>query len=414
MENNPQRPKPDWPSVVVAGAFQTGVVLMRDLRKRGLKVCAFDCVPGQPGFKTIYGKTHLCPNPDIDPAGWMRFMLDLRQQLGGVNPVLIPSADIFVSAIAEHASELAKHFVFCAEAMPVQALLATKKRQYEVAAKFGMPVPRTKFVGSLEEIREFSREASFPCIVKPVHFRDWQKAAANHPLYCEKLTMAASPEELESKYLLAAAINPEMVVQEIIQGPDTAKLVYLSCYGKDGTRLGSALFRQMRTMPMNYGSASIVEPIDDTEAHDLADNFLRNVGYAGICELELKRDTRDGTVKLIEANPRYSVTSDAATYVGVELGWLHYLDLIGQPVVPVGTQRWNVRHIVLSRDFGCIKQYRKAGLLTWGELLKSYRPPVGFFDFDVRDWRVTLDTAIGITKGLLYPAYRMIVPKKKH
>ena len=103
----------------------------------------------------------------------------------------------------------------------------------------------------------------------------------------------------------------------------------------------------------------------------------------------MKRDTRDGIVRLIEANPRYSVTSDAATYAGVELGWLHYLDLIGENVTPVAPLSLNFRHIVLSRDFGCIGQYRRAGLLTWSALLKSYRPPVAFFDFDVRDWRVT-------------------------
>src|SRR5436853_7741083 len=47
---NPVRAEPDWPPVVVGGAFQTGVVLMRDLSRRGLRGYAFDCVPEQPGF----------------------------------------------------------------------------------------------------------------------------------------------------------------------------------------------------------------------------------------------------------------------------------------------------------------------------------------------------------------------------
>ncbi|MDQ1468784.1 MAG: hypothetical protein QOJ99_264, partial [Bryobacterales bacterium] len=37
-----------WPSVVITGAYQTGVVLMRDLARRGLSVCCVDCGPGQP------------------------------------------------------------------------------------------------------------------------------------------------------------------------------------------------------------------------------------------------------------------------------------------------------------------------------------------------------------------------------
>ena len=49
----------------------------------------------------------------------------------------------------------------------------------------------------------------------------------------------------------------------------------------------------------------------------------------------MKRDTRDGRVKLIEANPRLSGGGDAAPYAGVDLCWLHYLDLIGKRVAPV-------------------------------------------------------------------------------
>ena len=40
---------------------------MRNLERRGLRVYGFDCNPSQPGFRSVYGKTYLCPNPDIDP-----------------------------------------------------------------------------------------------------------------------------------------------------------------------------------------------------------------------------------------------------------------------------------------------------------------------------------------------------------
>jgi predicted ATP-grasp superfamily ATP-dependent carboligase len=409
---NAQIPQPDWPPVVVAGAYLTGVVLMRDLVRRGLEVCAVDFNPGQPGFKSVYGTTYLCPNPDDDPAGWLAFMVQLSRKLDA-KPVLMSSADQFVSAIAQHAAELEEHYIFCASAMSVQALLATKRRQYAVAADNGLPVPRTQFVSSRQDIEDFSRVAQFPCLLKPVHFRDWQRVERGHPLYCEKLVLAADPAELLEKYRLAAEINPELVVQEIIEGPDTAKLVYLSCYARDGSRLAGCVVREMRTMPMDFGSATIVEPVDDPEADRASDSFLRGIGYVGICELELKRDTRDGVVRLIEANPRYSVTSDSAAYAGIELGWLHYLDLIGQKVTPVTRSPRGFRHIVLSRDFSCIGEYRRAGLLTWGQLLKSYRPPVAFFDFDLHDWRVTLDVLTGIAKGVLYPVYRFFVPKKQ-
>jgi predicted ATP-grasp superfamily ATP-dependent carboligase len=170
--------------------------------------------------------------------------------------------------------------------------------------------------------------------------------------------------------------------------------------------------RELRTFPIYFGSASVVEPVEDPETDALCDGFLRGIGYSGVCEIELKRDSRDQRVKMIEANPRYSVTADAAPYAGVDLGWLHYLDLIGQPVREVRPTKRDFRHIVLRRDFACFRSYREAGLLSWGELLKSYRPPVGFFDFDLRDWRVTADTVMELAKMVAGPAFRRVFPRR--
>ena len=172
------------------------------------------------------------------------------------------------------------------------------------------------------------------------------------------------------------------------------------------------MVRELRTTPIYFGSASIVEPINDPETHALCDGFFQSIKYEGLCELEVKRDSRDGRVKLIEANPRYSVTADAAPYGGVDLGWLHYLDLIGEPVEPV---EWNGRHfhhIVLMRDVECFRSYLKAGLATWGSLIKSYKS-AEFFDFDLRDWRLSFDTFVYVLKDLLYPAYRRLFPARK-
>ena len=409
---NPARAEPGWPDVLVAGAYQTGIVLMRNLSRRGVKAACVDCTPSQPGFKTVYGKAHLCPHPDDAPAEWAQFMIELAKTYTRP-PVLIPSSDQFVSAIARHAAELDGRYIFLRESMATQDLLATKKRQYDIAGNHGLPTPRTRFITTLEELRTFAAGGRFPYLLKPVHFREWSRFPQGHPLLDKKVVVVQTPEELEATFRLAEEVTSEMVAQEIIEGPDTAKMVYLSCYSQHGERLAGCVFQQVRTTPIYFGSASIVAPIDDPDTDRMCDRFLRSVNYGGLCELELKRDTRDGVVKLIEANPRYSITSDAAPYIGLDIGWLHYLDLIGQPVKPVtALPRWNFRHIVLRRDFMSFRSYLSEGLMTWRGWLWSYRPPVAFFDFDPRDWRVTWDTCVELVKTLLAPAYRRLRPKK--
>jgi predicted ATP-grasp superfamily ATP-dependent carboligase len=172
------------------------------------------------------------------------------------------------------------------------------------------------------------------------------------------------------------------------------------------------MVRQVRTAPIYFGSASVVEPVEEPEVDAACDAFLRKIGYVGLCEIELKRDSRDGKVRMIEANPRYSVTADASVYAGVDLGWLHYLDLIGKDVIPVAPSTRNFRHIVLERDFATIRDYRREKLLTWSELFRSYRSPVAFFDWDLRDWRVTAANAVKLAKILAKPLYRRFFPKR--
>ena len=91
-------------------------------------------------------------------------------------------------------------------------------------------------------------------------------------------------------------------------------------------------------------------------------------------------------------------------YLGLDLGWLHYLDLIGADVSPVEPRMSDFRHIVLMRDFATFRSYLRAGLLTWKDLAHSYRRPVAFFDFDLHDWRVTAGNVFALGK-LLVKAY---------
>jgi D-aspartate ligase len=109
----------------------------------------------------------------------------------------------------------------------------------------------------------------------------------------------------------------------------------------------------------------------------------------------------------------YTLTSDAAPYAGVDLGWAHYLDLIGRDVTPVAPDGRDFRHIVPLRDFVSMRGYLRAGQETWRSLLRSYRPPVVFLGLDLRDWRVSAGTLAGVARIIAGPALRRIFPGRK-
>lgn len=395
----PSKAQPDWPAAVIAGASRTGELGMRSLYRRGVRVTCFDLDRVVAGFRSPYGRAHACPNPDVFPKAWVQFMLELADEMGD-RPVLISSADQFVSAIAEHEEVLRTRYRI-SPAAHLHGLLATKEKQYTLASEHGLPLPRTRIVADDADLEAFLAEASFPCVLKPLHFREWQLLPLKHPLADKKVVIATTPRELTDWWRIASRVGSQAIVQEIIQGPDTDKRVYLSCYDSRGRRVGNALFRELRCFPAGFGPASVSEPVDDRETDAICDEFLRRIGYSGICEIEMKRDARDGKVKLIEANPRLSGGGDAAPHAGVDLCWLHYLDLMGAELDAVTPLERDFRHVVLRADAPAIFANLRAGLISWRDVFAAYKPPLAFYDLDARDWLGSLATIYRVTRSIV-------------
>jgi predicted ATP-grasp superfamily ATP-dependent carboligase len=388
------------PPAVVASVFQTGLNLMRDLERKGIQVIAVDCNSENPGFRSKYGRSFLCPNPDNAPDEWVSFMTSLSAAIGE-KPVLIAASDLFVSAIGRHAQILSEHFIFSETGCVLQAELATKEKQYALAREYGLPSPRSAYIRSEKELEEFCDRARFPVLLKPRHHREWEALPSNHPFRGSKTVSAKTQEELIANYASVCAVVPEAVTQEEIVGPDSAKYCYLSVYARDGSRLGFCVVHELRAYPLMYGCATIVEPVIDEEIERVCNHFLSSLGYIGLCEIEVKRDTRDGRLLLIEVNPRFSGTGDCASYTGVETGFIHYLDLIGQTPSPVVATRYGFRHMMMCAELAAFPKYLQAGLINWREWIRSLNYPMEYFDFDLSDFSIARVTAVKSARALL-------------
>lgn len=331
-------------------------------------------------------------------------MMELSEEIGEP-AILIPSSDKYVTAMAKFQDSLKDSFRL-SPGLRTQGLLADKQTQYKLAMEHGMPMPVTGMVGNIEEISALGEKLEFPCVIKPWHFREWERLPAGHPLLNQKVSVLQSKEELVRCYESVSDVTPDVIVQEVIEGPDTNKRVYLSCYNNKSERIANAMFRELRCVPIGFGPASVSEPVQDDEADRICDEFLQRIGYVGICEIEVKRDSRDGNIKLIEANPRLSGGGDAAPYAGVDLVWIHYQDMIGMSVDPVTPSKRHFKHIVFREEATAIPVYMRAGLLSWRALARSYKPPLAFFDIDLRDWRVTLETILVFLRTIVINIFR--------
>jgi D-aspartate ligase len=403
-----RRDRAHSPPAVIASVFQTGLNLIRDLEQKGIRTIGIDCNASNPGFRSRYGKSFLCPNPDLEPEQWLAYMLSLAGSMGE-KPVLIAASDIFVTAIGRYAQQLGPHFIFSERGSQLQAKLGTKETQYALAAQYGLPSPRAAYIQSLEDLDHFSREARYPVLLKPRQAREWQALPEGNILRNCKTVSASNREELMANYQNVKAFAPEAVAQEEIVGPDSAKYCYLSVYSTMGQRLGACVVQELRAYPLLYGCATLVRPVVDEEIDAVCNQFLLSLGYIGLCEIELKRDSRDGRILLIEVNPRFSGTGDAAKYTGVETGYTHYLDLVGKTPPPSIATNFDFCHIMLVNDLAAFPKYLEQRQMGWKDWITSLRGRLRYFDFDITDFsnaRITAGKAVRALLGGLWHARR--------
>jgi hypothetical protein len=86
--------------------------------------------------------------------------------------------------------------------------------------------------------------------------------------------------------------------------------------------------------------------------------------------------------------------------------------LIGRTVTPVAPSGRDFRHVVLSYDVGAIIAYRLAHLVSWGDVVRSYKPPLEFFDLDRRDWRYSARTLYRMARSVFDAVVRMVLPRR--
>jgi predicted ATP-grasp superfamily ATP-dependent carboligase len=312
-------------AVVVEVAWVNGLAAIRSLGRKGLRVLAVDHRPFALGFRSRYAEARLAPDPLDDEDGFVAALQAIADETDGPLPIF-PTHDEHLNAIARHAHVLGERYRFPFPSWDVLERIQSKRHQLETAASVGVPIPRTFYPASAEEARAAGEEVGFPLIVKPSANVGFRRSHKRQLFRCE------TPAELDRAYALAAPHEP--MVQELIPGGAEEMYTLGSYLERDGRALGLFSGRKLSQTRGYMGSARAGEAlwVDEVVEQGLA--LLRALGFHGISQVEVMRDPRDGRYKLLEVNPRLWQWHSLAAACGVDLPWIAYRDLIGDPLPP--------------------------------------------------------------------------------
>ncbi len=311
-------------AVVVEVAWVNGLAAIRSLGRHGLRVVALDHRPYALGFRSRYAEPRLAPDPLDDEEGFVAALRSLAEETDDVLPVF-PTHDEHVNAIARHAGVL-ERYRFPFPGWEVLERIQSKRHQLETAESIGLPVPRTLHPVSADEALAAGEELGFPVLVKPSANVGFRRSHRRQLFRCE------SAGELQRAYEAAAPYEP--MVQELIPGGDEELYTLGSHVSADGEALGLFSGHKLSQTRGFMGSARVGEAVWVDEVVEQGLALLRALGYHGISQVETKRDPRDGRYKLMEVNPRLWQWHSLATACGVDLPYIAYRDLVGDPLPP--------------------------------------------------------------------------------
>jgi D-aspartate ligase len=324
-------PRPSFPTsgvgAVVIGGDHQGLGIVRSLGAAGIPVCIIDDEYSVARFSRY--ATHSVQVKDLrDEQKTIETVMAAGRDLNLNGWVLYPTRDETVAAFSRHRDRLSQCFrVPTADWNTIQWAW-DKRNTYKLARDLGIPIPKTWFLESVEDVDRV--DAEFPLIIKP--------AIKEHFFYATKAKAwrADNRNELVRRFREATSLVPaaELILQELILGGSKQQYGYCALF-KEGRAIGAMTTHYLRSHPLELGrSSTFVESIELPLIEERAQQFLCAINYYGLVEVEFRFDPRDGEYKLLDVNARTWGYHSLGGVAGVDFSRMLFDDQMGRPVAP--------------------------------------------------------------------------------
>lgn len=364
------------PPVVLVGAdTANGLSVARSLGRRGIRVYLLCRRGAHPSYSRFARRLDVEGNVE----DWGRFLLDGRSDwLRGA--ILLSCSDDGVQLLLDHREALARKYVLDTCHPPAQWCFLNKLATYEAASEVGVPTPLFWRADSMDDLLARRDDYVYPLIVKPLFSHRFKK------VFSGKYFVAKDFDELVTAFERVNRENVEVLLLEEIPGDDDR---LCSCYtyiDEDDVSLLTFTKRVIRRYPEHQGFGSYHITDWNPEVLDLGERLVRHVGHKGLANVEFKRDDRDGQLKIIECNVRFTAANEILIASGYDLPFFIYSRLVGGPRVELRDKQYRrgVRLWFPLADFGAFVDLRKQGRLTTGSWLQSvwHRQTLPYFVWD--------------------------------
>jgi D-aspartate ligase len=379
------------PPAVILGGGGTALPVARSLGDAGIPVFALG------SRRDPVRHSRRCTqfvNLGREPGMQERWLEWLRSAPAG--SVVLPCEDEGLDLIARNRDMLLDLGLVPFEAND-QVLLAMldKHETYRLCAGLGIEAPLSFRVHTEADIAHALERISYPCALKPVHSHEFVRHFPGM-----KAFEVDSDEEARNALSHTVVLGVEMIATEIVPGADDQFFSYYSYIDDEGHPLLHVTKRKLRQYPIHFGSGCFHTTNWDPESAELGLRFFEGVGLRGLGNVEFKRDARDGRLKLIECNHRFTAATGLLRAAGADLPLFVYNKLTDKPLPRIEGYDTDLTMWYPMRDVRAFFAYRRKREMSFPQwarsIMRRHHYPVG----SVHDTRPALVNSLRVVSRL--------------
>jgi len=242
--------------------------------------------------------------------------------------ILVGTNDHYVNLIINNQEELGKYYTFNYISQELRDQIYYKKNFYQLCEKYDMPIPKTYFY-DCDQQEKVPSDLTFPVIVKPSNVVEYQLKGLFDVFKVYKAENQADLEDAIQK-VVDGGYKEDLIIQEFIPGSESTlwDAVY---YGNQEGEAQLITLAQvaLQERDMHYiGSYTALITRYEREFMEKLVNFMEDIGYQGFANFDMKKDPRDGKIKIFEVNVRQGRSSSYINLVDHHLAEYFVDDLI--------------------------------------------------------------------------------------
>ncbi len=348
--------------LLLLGGKENGLSIARHLGRLGIPVRASGGATCWAMYSRYCREAFAIPKGEKLQTYWKQLLLGSDRRLDG--HIVLALSDDAIEFVSAHRGLLKERYILDDADAELQHGFLDKMQTLDMARKAGIDAPQHWQVRDEADLAVIKNQVRFPVAVKPIQSHKFSA------VFRKKLFIVDSSfDELKAKVRQAWENGISVFIVEMIPGPDSQLSSYYTYRTPDGRSLFHFTKSVIRRWPVNRGNACFHKTGWLPETAEAGARFFEQVGLKGLGNIEFKLDTRDGKLKIIEVNARFTAAQELVRRAGVPIDLIVYCHLTGQAIPAAKQNGQELRLWYPLRDFmGFLELHKRGELSLWGWL----------------------------------------------